>query len=282
VTQERLMIVAATVCTAIGLWLMLPRGGHRGRRLGILLGLVGLGLYFWQFLGTSPSGAGVATQCVFVPLAALTVIACAASVTARNPVYTAVWFGVALLGTAGLFMLQSAQFLSVATVVVYAGAILVTFLFVLMLAQPEGHAYYDRLSWEAMLSAVTGAVVLGVLVTLITSAMSDTATSSNEQPVAATSTNTADGAAVADRARATDTTAGSASDDGAGHKAKLLDEAHVARFGGQLFGPQLVAVEVGGTLLLAALVGAVAIVMQGRAALDDQASAAGDGRPRHA
>ena len=54
-----------------------------------------------------------------------------------------------LLGTAGLFLFQGAQFLGVATIVVYAGAILVTFLFVLMLAQPEGHAFYDRVSWEA-------------------------------------------------------------------------------------------------------------------------------------
>ena len=58
-----------------------------------------------------------------------------------------------LLGTAGLFLFQGAQFLAVATIVVYAGAILVTFLFVLMLAQPEGQASYDRVSWEALLSA---------------------------------------------------------------------------------------------------------------------------------
>ena len=52
-----------------------------------------------------------------------------------------------LLGTAALFLLQGAQFLGIATVAVYAGAIVVTFLFVLMLAQPEGHAFYDRISW---------------------------------------------------------------------------------------------------------------------------------------
>ena len=45
-----------------------------------------------------------------------------------------------LVGVAGLFFLIGAEFLAVATLVVYAGAILVTFLFVLMLAQPEGDA----------------------------------------------------------------------------------------------------------------------------------------------
>ena len=64
--------------------------------------------------------------------------------------YCAIWFALTLVGTAGIFMLQGAQFLGVATIVVYAGAILVTFLFVLMLAQPGGDAFYDRVSWEAI------------------------------------------------------------------------------------------------------------------------------------
>jgi NADH-quinone oxidoreductase subunit J len=63
-----------------------------------------------------------------------------------------------LLGTAGLLLLAGAQFLAIATVVVYAGAILVTFLFVLMLAQPEGRAAYDRVSFESLLAAVATSV----------------------------------------------------------------------------------------------------------------------------
>ena len=45
---------------------------------------------------------------------------------------------------AGLFLLAGAQFLAAGTVIVYAGAIIVTFLFVIMLAQMEGKAVYDR------------------------------------------------------------------------------------------------------------------------------------------
>ena len=79
----------------------------------------------------------------------MTIVAAVATVTFRNPVYCAIWFGMTLTGTAGLFLFAGAEFLAVATLVVYAGAILVTFLFVLMLAQPEGDASYDRRSWEA-------------------------------------------------------------------------------------------------------------------------------------
>ena len=49
-----------------------------------------------------------------------------------------------VLSTSGLFLLAGAQFLAAGTVIVYAGAIIVTFLFVIMLAQMEGRAQYDR------------------------------------------------------------------------------------------------------------------------------------------
>ena len=66
------------------------------------------------------------------------------TVTSRNPIYSALWFASVVLSTAGLFLLASAPFLAAGTIIVYAGAIIVTFLFVIMLAQMEGKALYDR------------------------------------------------------------------------------------------------------------------------------------------
>ena len=103
-----------------------------------------------------------ATGCARACLAAIgivTIVAAVATISCRSPVYCAIWFGMTLAGTAGLFLLAGAEFLAVATIVVYAGAILVTFLFVLMLSQPEGHTTYDRRSWEApLLSARLGVI----------------------------------------------------------------------------------------------------------------------------
>src|SRR5207237_4093976 len=96
-------------------------------------------------------------------MAAVTLVSAVGAVTMRSPVYCAIWFAMTLLGTAGLFFFQGAQFLGVATIVVYAGAILVTMLFVLMLANQEGHALYDRISWEAGISATAGALLVGLL-----------------------------------------------------------------------------------------------------------------------
>ncbi len=118
------------------------------------------------------------------------------------------------------------QFLAAATIVVYAGAIVVTFLFVLMLAQPRGDAYYDRVSWEGLLAAATGAVLLAILSLTIGKL-------------------------------GLNQVAGPAADALASN---VLTPEHVARLGGELFGRHLIAVEVAGTLLLVALVGATAVV----------------------
>jgi NADH:ubiquinone oxidoreductase subunit 6 (subunit J) len=157
------MLAASSL--AIGLWLMLPRGLARGWMVGIALTTVGLGLLVSQLPGL---GNWVASS-LFSILAGITVASALATVTLRSPVYAAVWFGMTLLGTAGLFLFQGAQFLAVATIVVYAGAILVTFLFVLMLAQPQGRTHYDRVSWEALISATTGSVLVAVLAMTVTS-----------------------------------------------------------------------------------------------------------------
>ncbi len=220
----------ATLLLALGLWLMLPRGAARGRWFGTLLAAASLGLYASQV----PPVADWATSGVFYILAGVTVLAAVATVTFRSPVYSAIWFGLSLLGTAGLFLFQGAQFLGVATVVVYAGAILVTFLFVLMLAKPEGNAYYDRLSSAPPLAALTGAIVIGVMTLTVVSVF--------QSPV------------VENRPQARFTT------DALGQE--ILADQHMAHLGAQLFSKQLVSVEIAGTLLLVALVGTVAIVAQ--------------------
>lgn len=141
--------LAGTVLSAVGIWLMLPCGGLGGRAFGAILAAIGLALLASRLPGLGDWGGDI----VFYLFAGVTVVSAAATVTCYSPVYSAIWFALTLLGTAGLFLFQGAQFLGVATVVVYAGAILVTFLFVLMLAQPAGSAFYDRLSWDTSWSA---------------------------------------------------------------------------------------------------------------------------------
>jgi NADH-quinone oxidoreductase subunit J len=148
---------------------------------------------------------------------------------------------------AGVLLVLGAQFLGVATIVVYAGAILVMFLFVLMLAQPAGLAPYDRVSNEPLLSAVTGAVLLGLL-TLAIGRMS-------AGPPACCRTPSKAAALAGDRPTA----------PSPAPAADPLAADHVARLGAELFGRHLLAVEAAGVLLLVALVGSIAIVSRGAA-----------------
>ena len=175
--------------------------------------------------------------------------AAVATISFRSPVYCAIWFGMTLTGTAGLFLLAGAEFLAVATLVVYAGAILVTFLFVLMLSQPEGHTSYDRRSWEPMISAFIGAVLVGILTTMIGAAI--TRAENLPSPV------TVKGNLAASSPRPDHLPEGDV--DGTAPPT-------ISRLGAELFTRYLVAVEAAGALLFAALVGAAVIVTQGRAA----------------
>src|ERR1041384_1442633 len=54
-------------------------------------------------------------------------------ITRKNPVASALWLVVTLFALAALFVLLDAQFIAVLQVLVYAGAIMVLFLFVIML-----------------------------------------------------------------------------------------------------------------------------------------------------
>jgi NADH:ubiquinone oxidoreductase subunit 6 (subunit J) len=74
---------------------------------------------------------------------------------------------VVVLSTCGLFLLQAAPFLMASTVIVYAGAIIVTFLFVLMLAQRRGPSDADDRSREPLLATIAGFVLLGALLAVI-------------------------------------------------------------------------------------------------------------------
>ncbi len=70
---------------------------------------------------------------IFYVLAALIVVATGLAVTRRDPVHAVIYLVVSFLGTAMLFYLLGAPFLAGVEVIVYAGAIMVLFLFVIMM-----------------------------------------------------------------------------------------------------------------------------------------------------
>ena len=237
----------------VGIWWLLPGRPHLQRVLGALLAAIGIGMFASQ----APLVGEWLAKGLLAAISIVTVVAGVATISCRSPVYCAIWFGMTLVGTAGLFMLAGAEFLAVATIVVYAGAILVTFLFVLMLSQPEGHTTYDRRSWEAPISAFIGAVLVGILTATIAASVKDV------PGIPSPSGRGAGGEGVSYGARL--------QSSNSPHPGPLPegegDHYDVSRLGAELFTRYLLAVEAAGVLLFAALVGAAVIVNQGRAAM---------------
>jgi NADH-quinone oxidoreductase subunit J len=95
-------------------------------------------------------------------------------ITHPRPVYAALYFILTVLSTAGLFLILSAEFMAFALIIVYAGAILITYLFVIMLATQapeEGEievlTQYDTQAREPVAAAVIGFLFLAVLTNMM-------------------------------------------------------------------------------------------------------------------
>ncbi|MEF8727961.1 MAG: NADH-quinone oxidoreductase subunit J [Accumulibacter sp.] len=70
---------------------------------------------------------------VFYFLAAILVVAGLRVITARNPVHAALYLVLAFFTASGIWMLLQAEFLAIALVLIYVGAVMVLFLFVVMM-----------------------------------------------------------------------------------------------------------------------------------------------------
>jgi NADH-quinone oxidoreductase subunit J len=219
---------AALVLMAAGICALLPRAGSRSRTFGLLLALIGVGVLFWRIPG--PSGL-MANTVLFWIFAAMAIVCAILMITSRNPIYAALWFALVTLATCGLFLLQQAAFLAAATVIVYAGAIIVTFLFVIMLAQQAGATVYDQRSNHPLLASVGAFILFGALLATL---RSDAWAKETPDVVAAQSIDM-----------------NTLSSEAADGKMQSL--------GRSLFGDYLYAVELAGTVLLVASIGAIAI-----------------------
>ena len=75
----------------------------------------------------------LAGQAVFYYLASTSVASALLAVTRKNPIHSMLWVLALFLHVAGIFLLLGAEFLAAVQVIVYAGAILIFYLVVLML-----------------------------------------------------------------------------------------------------------------------------------------------------
>lgn len=191
----------------------------------LLTAIVTAWYFWWQLSGN------LAEDILFTSFAGLMVMAGCGMQVESHPVYSALWFALVILATCGLFLMQGAAFISAATIIVYAGAIVVTFLFVIMLARQKGKSPYDMRLRQPLVAMASGGVLLAVLVQAF------------DQPIPS----------AAEKMAATNLSA------------PVPDDADtLSTLGRSLFTDHLFAVELASVLLLVAVFGTLVIAMQSR------------------
>jgi NADH-quinone oxidoreductase subunit J len=109
----------------------------------------------------------VAQNIAFGVIAAAMVVGAIRVVTTKNVVHAALWLVLVLAGVAGNFILLASEFVAVVQVLVYIGAIVVLFLFGIMLTRaPIGHdnALDNNQRWVGL---VVGLLLFGVLASIL-------------------------------------------------------------------------------------------------------------------
>ena len=100
----------------------------------------------------------------------------------RSPVRSALWLILVMLCVAGLYMTLNAEFIAVVQVLVYAGAIMVLFLFVIMLLNLGALPNLERVDFKKGIGFVLGTVILAQLV-YITATASEPLVTASLDPV---------------------------------------------------------------------------------------------------
>jgi NADH-quinone oxidoreductase subunit J len=107
---------------------------------------------------------------VFYAFAAIAVLGSLLVILQRNPIYSVLALIAAFFGLSGLYVVLDAPFVAVVQIIIYGGAIMVLFLFVVMLlnAPREDDAEWDRLHplyrpWPMRIGAVLALMLVGQL-----------------------------------------------------------------------------------------------------------------------
>ncbi|MFM9956882.1 MAG: NADH-quinone oxidoreductase subunit J [Phycisphaerales bacterium] len=160
---------------AVGIALSLPRPRISPQLIGGIIAAAGFGGLFLYIAATDKP------QPIFFYIFALIAILSGIRVISHpRPVYAALYFIFTILSSSVLYLLMGAEFMAFALLIIYAGAILITYLFVIMLAtqaptedQAEALSEYDSYSREPVLAVTLGFVLLACLTGYMARAMTD-------------------------------------------------------------------------------------------------------------
>lgn len=106
-------------------------------------------------------------QILFWFLSALALVSAIMVLISKNPVHSVLWLIAVFFAISGHYILLNAQFLAIVNLIVYAGAIMVLFLFVIMLMNLNAETEPKRSVWMKFAGVISGGLLLAVLVSVI-------------------------------------------------------------------------------------------------------------------
>jgi len=104
----------------------------------------------------------VATTFFFYLLSGLAVIGGVLVITRKNPVHSALALILTLLGLAGLYLMLYAPFVAGVQIILYAGGIMVLFLFVIMLVNLERNAKEEQFNQQWLVGILAAVALFGL------------------------------------------------------------------------------------------------------------------------
>lgn len=104
------------------------------------------------------------TQILFWILSVLALFSALMVITSKHPVHSVIWLILVFFAISGHYLLLNAQFLAIVNIIVYAGAIMVLFLYVLMLMDLKSDNRPQKSRWLRIAGAIAGGSLLLVLV----------------------------------------------------------------------------------------------------------------------
>jgi NADH-quinone oxidoreductase subunit J len=243
------LVIALCAIAGLGTFVLMPHPKKTTfvRNIGAVfatLAFAGLILAIFRSLGSW------STTAYFWIFSFITIGGALKVITHPLPVYSAMYFVLTVFSTAGLFVLLWAEFIAAALVLIYAGAVLVTYTFVIMLAsEASGQGLisklvggtaeakeYDSKARSPLLACLAGFITMGVMLFVLF----DKA------------------ASVVKNAGAVQTT---------------VVQGQTQKLGVYLFTNQIISVQVAGLILTLAMVGAIMIARK-KVLLDDDDKAA--------
>lgn len=165
---------------------------------------------------------------VFYVFAAVLLFAATRVISVKNPVHAALFLVLAFFSASALWMLLKAEFLAIALVLVYVGAVMVLFLFVVMMLDVNFEELRDQFRSYLPVGLLVGAAVFIEMVLVL-------------------------GLSFSKKTGITGTT-----------NAVVIDGSNTKALGIELFTKYVFAVEIAGVLLLVAIVAAIALTLRDR------------------